>query len=70
MLNGGLRVLTNPCANLRWKGMFIDAEPDDSAPASNTRSYWCVYTQNCLGPDGSVADEDTCTISRSCFETM
>lgn len=50
--------------------MFIDAEPDDSAPASNTRSYWCVYTQNCLGPDGSVADEDTCTISRSCFETM
>ncbi len=70
MRNAGLKVLTKRCEALRWKGMFIDADSDPTVPASNTRIYWCVYTQSPLGPDGDVADEDTCTGSRSCFEKM
>jgi hypothetical protein len=64
----GLKVLTNRCEALRWKGMFIDADDDPTVQLSNTRLYWCVYTQNCIGKDGDVVDEDTCTVSRKCYE--
>jgi hypothetical protein len=50
--------------------MFIDADSDPTVPTSNTRIYWCVYTQSPLGPDSEVADEDTCTASRSCYEKL
>lgn len=70
MMKGGLKVLKNRCEGLRWKGMFIDAEEDPSVPQSNTRIYWCSYTQGPLGPDGDVVDEDTCTASRSCYDPL
>jgi hypothetical protein len=68
----GVKVLTNRCEGLRWKGMFIEtADGDDpTVPLSNSRIYWCVFTQNCLGPDGEVADEDVCTASRSCYRRL
>jgi len=68
----GVKVLKQRCDALRWKGMFIDAEGDDdpTVQASNTRIYWCVYTQNCMGPDGEVVDETTCTASRSCYDPV
>ena len=50
--------------------MFIDADDDPTVPNSNTRIYWCVYTQSPLGPDSEVVDEDTCTASRSCYERL
>jgi hypothetical protein len=64
----GLKVLTERCGNIRWKGMFIDAEWDPTVQQSNDRIYWCVFTQRAIGPDGQVVDEDTCTTSRSCYE--
>ena len=70
MRQAGLKVLTNQCEALRWKGMFIDADADPTVPTSNTRIYWCVYTQSPLGPDSEVVDEDTCTASRSCYEKL
>jgi hypothetical protein len=66
----GLKVLKNRCEGLRWKGMFIEGEENPNFQHSNTRIYWCVYTQNCLGPDGEVADEDTCTASRGCYRAL
>ena len=68
----GTKELTNRCDGLRWKGMFIEAagEEDPNVPNCNTRIYWCVYSQNCLGPDGDVVDESTCTASRSCYKLL
>ena len=64
----GLKMLTKRCESLRWKGMFIDADDDPTVQLSNSRIYWCAYTQNPCGPDGDVVDEDTCTSSRKCYE--
>jgi hypothetical protein len=68
--NAELKVLAERCGNIRWKGMFIDAEPDLTAQQSHDRIYWCVFTQNVMGPDGQVVAEDTCTPSRSCYQAM
>ena len=56
------------CPCLRWKGMFIDAAPDPSIPNSRDVLYWCSQTQTCLGPDGPVADQQSCCDGRRCYE--
>ena len=47
--------------------MLIDADRDPEAPGSREHICWCVLTQNCLGPDGQVADQGTCNMFRSCY---
>ena len=49
------------CSCLRWKGMFIQVEPDPSVPSSHEGLYWCLFTQTCLGPDGELAEPGTCS---------
>lgn len=56
------------CSRLRWKGMFIDAAPDPSIPNTRDGLYWCSHTMTCLGPDGRVADEESCCDGRRCYE--
>lgn len=56
------------CKCLRSKGMFIDAPPDPT-PNTSDGFFWCTHTQNCLGPDGRVADQQRCAPGRSCYET-
>jgi hypothetical protein len=56
------------CRRLRSKGMFIEAEPDPTVPNTSDGFYWCTQTQNCLGPDGGVADKLRCRAGRGCFE--
>ncbi len=56
------------CSCLRWKGMYIDAEPDVAVPNTSDGLYWCVHTMTVLGPDGKVADREACTVGRGCFE--
>ena len=58
----------NKCKRLRSKGMFIEAEPVPSVPASNDGCYWCTHTMNCLGPDGKPALPEVCKPERDCFE--
>lgn len=70
MENAGLKVLTERCSSIRWKGLFIDADWDPTVPQSNDRIYWCLHTQNVIGPDGQVVDEDCCNANRSCYEPM
>jgi len=55
------------CHCLRWKGMFISSEKDPTVPPTNDGLFWCLYTQNCLGPDGQLAEPGNCSSSeRAC----
>lgn len=58
------------CRRLRWKGMFVDAEPDPSVPNTSDGFCWCTHTMNCLGPDGLVASREGCGRGRSCHESV
>ena len=60
------------CARLRWKGMFVDVEPDPEVPNPRDGFCWCGVTMTCLGPDGRVADEGRCSggSGRLCFEEV
>ena len=58
------------CCNLRWKGMFVDAEPDPRIPNTRDGFFWCSLTMTCLGPDSRVADEESCCSGRHCFEPV
>ena len=56
------------CRHLRSKSMFIDVEPDPTIPSMSDGFVWCTHSMNCLGPDGRVADRDTCRHGRRCFD--
>lgn len=58
------------CANLRWKGMYIEAEWTPGVPHGNDRAFWCVKTQICLGPDGKICDDYECNETRRCYEAL
>jgi hypothetical protein len=58
------------CRLLRSKWMFIEAEPDPTVPRSDSGICWCVHTQNCLGPDGQVANMENCKPGRACYEPL
>jgi hypothetical protein len=58
------------CRCLRSKEMFFEAEPDLTIPNTSSGLYWCVHTQNCLGPDGQVAEPENCQPGRACFEAV
>lgn len=58
------------CRHLRWKGLFVGGERDPAVPNPSDGFCWCVHTQNCLGPDGAVADRESCGPARSCFVSL
>ncbi|MDZ4755933.1 MAG: hypothetical protein SGJ09_04395 [Phycisphaerae bacterium] len=60
-----------PCCNsLRHKMMYVDDRQsvrgfvDDS---SDTRIYFCVKSQESLGPDGIPVHPSDCTPKRPCY---
>ena len=67
---GLTRIDDDRCDSLRWKGMFIEAEWDPSVPHGNDRLFWCVKTQNCLGPDSKLVDEYECNETRACYKPL
>ena len=60
--------LHEKCRRLRFKGMFIEAEPDPTVAGTSDGMYWCTHTMNCLGPDGRVAQPRRCDSTRACYE--
>jgi hypothetical protein len=58
------------CSRLRFKGMFIDAERDPAIAKTRDGFFWCSRTMTCLGPDGRVADEESCCQGRGCHESL
>ena len=58
------------CLHLRWKGIYVDVEPDPSIPNMRDGLFWCSQTMTCLGPDGRVASEGHCCDGRGCFKPV
>lgn len=56
------------CRRLRWKGMFMEMMHDPKMPSMDDGFVWCTHSHNCLGPDGNVADRETCRPGRPCYE--
>ncbi len=66
-----LQIVTHQrCRCLRSKEMFVEAEPDPSVPQFGSGIFWCIHTQNCLGPDGEVADAESCKPGRACYDPL
>ena len=58
------------CDNIRHKLMYVDERHDHPGfidAESDTRIYWCVKTQESLGPDREPVHPDACTPGRSCY---
>ncbi|MBT8485933.1 MAG: hypothetical protein HKO59_01660 [Phycisphaerales bacterium] len=58
------------CLHLRHKLMYVDER--QSAPGlvddeSDTRVFWCVKTQDALGPDHEPVSPTDCTRARGCY---
>jgi len=60
----------NRCANLRWKGLYVDAVINPEDDYSNDTALWCQHTYKCVGPDGKVVDEFECSPARQCYEQL
>ncbi len=67
-VNNLTEVSQDRCRCLRSKEMFIDV--DSRAPSFGSGIFWCIHTQNCLGPDGQVADLESCKPGRACYESI
>lgn len=69
-LAGITQIDQDRCTNLRWKGMYISVEWDNSVQHGNDRLYWCQHTQNCIGPDGKAVDDYECNEGRRCYREL
>lgn len=56
------------CQCLRYKKMFYEDENAESGYLPDG-PFWCAQTQSLLGPDGQVADAESCRPGRGCCET-
>jgi hypothetical protein len=68
--SGTSRIDDDRCIDLRWKGMYIATEWDPSMPHSGDRAFWCHKTQQCIGPDGKIADDYECNETRKCYQQL
>jgi hypothetical protein len=58
------------CQHLRHKMMYVDerqATPGLVDDSSDTRVFFCVKTQDALGPDGEPVSPDDCRDARGCY---
>ncbi len=56
------------CQCLRAKTLFYE-DPDEQRLSTPEGPFWCARTQSLLGPDGQVADAESCRPGRTCCET-
>lgn len=60
------------CRHITCKGMGIYGS-DYRTPENEmhrTNDFWCLHTQNVLGPDGALVTLSQCTVERRCFEEL
>jgi hypothetical protein len=69
MLNAA-EVRTRTCPQLRWKSMFFATGEEAGLPENHDGFCWCTRTMTCLGPDGKVANQESCSSERGCFEQI
>ena len=59
------------CRCLRSKELYLhEDEPGWEIRMSSSGIFWCMHTQNCLGPDGQTAEPGHCQSGRPCHETV
>jgi hypothetical protein len=58
------------CQHLRSKEMFYAEDSVHALLHSGSGVYWCIHTQNCLGPDGQVAEPRACQPGRGCYKPL
>lgn len=60
------------CRCLREKTLFYEPPelPGELAPGAAEGPFWCAQTQSLLGPDGQIADSESCRPGRACCETV
>ncbi len=58
------------CQYLRSKEMFYAEDATQALLQSGSGVYWCIHTQNCLGPDGQVAEPSVCRAGRGCYKPL
>ncbi len=63
-----VKLISPVCKRLRNKQMYMDIVPDPTVPDTNDGFHWCFHTQNCLGPDGELAEPENCLNHRPCYE--
>lgn len=54
------------CRFLRAKEMFYQNAVADEDRFRNSR-FWCVKTQEVIGPDGRIVGRKECSAERPCF---
>ncbi len=58
------------CLHMRHKLMYVDERhqsPGQVDDSSDTRVFFCVQTQDALGPDSDPVSPDECGAARSCY---
>ncbi len=58
------------CQSIRHKLMYVDerhATPGLVDDSSDTRVFFCVKTQESLGPDGEAVSPGDCKQGRACY---
>ena len=58
-----------PCKHLRSKEMYYAAAPYEEDEFSSG-IYWCLHTQDAIGPDGHAVDCEECTPGRPCYTRL
>ena len=62
--------LQQTCLHLRHKMMYVDerqSTPGMVDDSSDTRVFFCIKSQDAIGPDNDSVAPDVCTKGRSCF---
>jgi hypothetical protein len=54
------------CPHLRSKEMYYEA-PGQEEDAFSSGTYWCMLTQEGVGPDGQPVTREDCCSGRGCF---
>jgi hypothetical protein len=54
-----------PCRHLRCKEMYYEGSTDDEFSSG---IYWCVKTQENMGPDGQSCSKCECGPERACYQ--
>ena len=57
------------CSKLRTKTMYLNVDyrrEADVPGCGGTAVFWCLKTQECLGPDDVQANPDACRSPRGC----
>jgi hypothetical protein len=55
-----------PCRHLRSKEMYYQGSVEDEFSSG---IYWCVKTQENMGPDGQSCSKCECGPERACYQS-